>query len=65
MMEKSRMEILGQINAMKQMLANTDYVAIKFAEGEIDGEDYAPVQVDRRRWRAVINELEGALEEVE
>lgn len=64
-MEKSRMEILGQINAMKQMLANTDYVAIKFAEGEINEEDYAPVQADRRRWRAVINELEGALEEVE
>ena len=65
MIEKSRMEILGQINAMKQMLANTDYVAIKFAEGEINEEDYAPVQADRRRWRAVINELEDALEAVE
>ena len=64
-MEMTREEIIGEINAMKQLLSNTDYMAIKYAEGEIAAEDYAETKANRQHWRDVINELEGALEEVE
>lgn len=64
-MEMTREEIIGEINAMKQLLSNTDYMAIKYAEGEISAEDYAEAKANRQHWRSVINELEGALEEVE
>ena len=64
-MEMTREEIIGEINAMKQLLSNTDYMAIKYAEGEISAEDYAETKANRQHWRDVINKLEGVLEEVE
>lgn len=64
-MDMTRQEIMGEINAMKQLLANTDYQALKYAEGEISEEDYAETKANRRHWRGVINGLEGTLEEAE
>lgn len=43
-------------------LQSTDYMAIKFAEGEISDTDYAPIREKRRMWRAEINRLEKELE---
>ena len=47
-----------EINELKTKLAQTDYQAIKFAEGWITAEDYAPTKALRNSWRTRINELE-------
>ena len=47
-----------QIDNLKQHLINTDYQAIKFAEGQISEEDYAPIKAQRQAWRDEINILE-------
>lgn len=48
----------AEIAELKQKLADTDYEAIKYAEGWIDSEDYAPIKAERQGWRDRINELE-------
>ncbi len=50
-----------QIEALKQMLSDTDYKAIKFAEGLISEEDYASIKKQRQEWRNQINLLESEL----
>ena len=47
-----------QIENLKKNLADTDYKAIKFAEGLIREEDYAPTKKQRQEWRNQINLLE-------
>ena len=49
----------SQIEILKLKLAKTDYKAIKYAEGLISEEDYAPIKAQRQAWRAEINQLEG------
>lgn len=46
-----------QIADLKQQLADTDYKAIKFAEGMISAEDYAEIKAQRQGWRDEINAL--------
>lgn len=48
-----------QIAGLKQNLADTDYKAIKYAEGFISDEDYAETKVLRQSWRDEINRLES------
>ena len=48
-----------QIMQLKAQLAETDYKAIKFAEGQISAEEYAPVKAQRQALRDKINELEA------
>lgn len=48
-----------QIAILKQQLADTDYKAIKYAEGMISAEDYAETKAQRQAWRDEINILEG------
>lgn len=55
-------EIQGEINALKQLLSNSDYQAIKHSEGEMTDEEYAPIREKRQRWRERINELEAFAE---
>ena len=47
-----------QIRELKIQLENTDYKAIKYAEGLLTEEEYAEVKAQRQEWRAKINELE-------
>ena len=47
------------IEEYKELLRQTDYKAIKFAEGELTEEEYAPTRQQRREWRAIINQLEN------
>lgn len=61
-MEDRTMEIQGEINALKQLLSNTDYEAIKYAEGQISKTEYAELKAKRQSWRDRINELEIQLE---
>lgn len=47
-----------RIQELKAKLAATDYQAIKYAEGEMNAEEYAPIKAQRAEWRAEINALE-------
>lgn len=57
----SNTNIILQINQLKQKLADTDYKAIKFAEGELSAEEYEETKEQRRQWRIQINILEEQL----
>ena len=52
-------EIDEEITHLKQLLADSDYEAIKYAEGWLSEEDYAPIKAQRESWRARIRELEN------
>ena len=53
---------LIEIETLKQQLSDTDYQAIKYAEGHLLEEEYAPIKDQRQVWRDRINELEAELE---
>jgi len=48
-----------QIMQLKARLEETDYKAIKFAEGWISAEEYEPIKAQRQALREQINQLEG------
>jgi len=54
-------EITAQINDVKHKLSQTDYLAIKYAEGELTPEEFAPMKAQRHAWRLEIAELEEEL----
>jgi hypothetical protein len=59
--DENKRKIEGQILLLKSQLAKTDYQAIKYAEGWISEEEYAPIKANRQAIRDQINELEGKL----
>lgn len=54
---------LERIAQLKRFLAESDYQAIKYAEGWLTEEEYAPIRIQRQNWRNEINVLENELEE--
>lgn len=50
-----------EIAKLKQNLFDTDYKAIKYAEGYLTEEEYAPIKLQRQAWRDEINALEEKL----
>lgn len=54
-------EIENKIAEYKQRLADSDYKAIKYAEGLLSVEEYEPIKLQRQEWRDKINELEEEL----
>lgn len=50
-----------QIVQLKMQLRNTDYQALKFAEGQITAADYEAIKVQRQAWRDEINRLENEI----
>jgi hypothetical protein len=48
-----------QIAELKQKLSDTDYQAIKYAEGWLSEEEYTPIKAQRQLWRDEINKLES------
>jgi hypothetical protein len=50
-----------QIAELKNQLADTDYKALKFMEGWLSEEEYAPIRAERQTIRDRINALEGEL----
>lgn len=54
-----------EVRWLKDMLRNSDYQAIKFAEGELSAEEYAETKAKRKAWRERINELEALIKEEE
>ena len=47
-----------EISELKKKLFDTDYKAIKYAEGLLTDEEYVEIKVQRELWRKRINELE-------
>lgn len=54
-----------QIVRLKKKLEDSDYKAIKYAEGFISDEDYAPIKEERQNYRTQINQLELEIIELE
>lgn len=54
---------LAEIDELKALLMESDYKALKFAEGWLTADEYAPIKAERQRWRERINELEGGVAE--
>ena len=52
------MNYKAEIVALKSLLADTDYKALKHADGVMSVEEYEPVKVQRKEWRRLINEYE-------
>lgn len=50
-----------RIAELKLNLAETDYKAIKYAEGIISEDEYAETKVQRQAWRDEINVIEASL----
>ena len=63
--EKLVEQYQSEIIELKKYLVDTDYKAIKFAEGEITESDYQEVKSQRHDARVRINELESLIEELE
>ena len=63
--EKLIEQYQSEIVELKKYLSDTDYKAIKFAEGELSEEAYREDKLQRHDARARINELEGLIEELE
>ena len=57
--ESAELTAAQRINYLKLKLSETDYKAIKYAEGLISDEDYATVKAERQDWRNKINALES------
>lgn len=56
-------ELNFAIAQLKIKLRETDYKAIKFAEGLISDEEYQPIKEQREEWRKQINDYEALLPE--
>lgn len=54
-------QINSEIIALKQLLTNSDYKALKYSEGLISDIEYAEVKTYRENLRAQINQLEEEL----
>lgn len=59
--DKTKAAKRNEINKLKAQLQATDYQAIKYAEGWLTEEEYAPIKAERQSMRDRINELEGTL----
>lgn len=66
--QKAKIEKARQIAELKKKLADTDYIVLKIAEAQADGETeavtelkitYATELANRKAWREQINKLEG------
>lgn len=57
--EVAEMERVAEIERLKAMLMESNDKALKFAEGWLTAEEYAPTKAQRQQWRERINELEG------
>lgn len=47
-----------KICVLKQNLSRTDYQALKFSDGALTEEEYAPMRAQRQAWRDEINAAE-------
>lgn len=62
-MERTREVIESEINGYKILLEQTDYKALKHADGVMPDEEWEPVKAQREELRAKINACESELAE--
>lgn len=48
----------ARIKELKDKLSESDYKALKFSDGVMTEEEYAPIRSERQAWRSEINEIE-------
>lgn len=60
-MARESRHIKSEIAALKQLLAQTDYKALKHADGVLSDADYKETREYRQKLRDKINELEKEL----
>lgn len=53
-----------RIAELKSFLSDSDYKAIKYAEGLISETDYDPIKSERQKFREEINQLEAEISEL-
>lgn len=58
----SKVLVTHKIVKLKRLLRETDYLAIKFAEGCLTAEEFEPTKKARQEWRNEINVLEKEIE---
>ena len=54
-------ELIERIKLLKYQLKMSDYKALKYFEGELSAEEYAPTLADRKAWREEINALQAEI----
>ena len=59
--ERQKEQYRLEIQQLKKQLSDTDYKAIKYAEGQLTEEEYSPIRLQRQSYRDRINELEALL----
>lgn len=64
-MTERKTQIESEIAGLKQILAGTDYMALKHADGALSSEEYEETRQRRQLLRDKINELEAELTTVE
>lgn len=52
-------DIDSEICALTQLLAQSDYLALKHADGALTDDEYATARAERQTWRDRINELQA------
>lgn len=57
-------ETESRIAYLKAELADTDYLCLKFTDGALSEDEYAPIRRQRTVWRAEINALQGGESDV-
>lgn len=58
---KAKKEAETRISEFKKLLSESDYKALKYAEGIISESEYAVIKTQRQEWRNEINKLEEQL----
>lgn len=59
--ELAKTRNVERIAELKRKLSETDYQAIKYAEGFISETDYEPIKTQRQAWRDEINQIEAEI----
>ena len=62
---RTREQIESEIRGLQQLLASTDYKALKHADGVLTDEEYEETRQIRIDYRKQINDLEAELAELE
>ena len=52
-------DIDSEICALTQLLAQSDYLALKHADGALTDDEYAAARAERQSWRDRINKLQA------
>lgn len=55
-------ETESRIAYLKSELADTDYLCLKFTDGALSEDEYAPIRQKRAEYRAEINKLQKSSE---